>query len=228
MAREAGRNSDNEDDGPAAAASASPRDAAIDALLSLLADKGYAEIGLDEIAERAGLLLSGLRAAFPGKGAILAGFSERIDLAVLAGGPAEGDSDRDRLFDILMRRLDALKPYRAGLQGLARSARRNPMVACATVLASEKSMGWMLAAAGVRNDGFLGTISRGGTGLVFGEAMATWLSGDEPDDEKTMAALDKALRRGERAMGYVRDAYDFIATFGRRAREAAGLRSDTP
>src|SRR5262245_64329172 len=68
---------------------ANPRDAAIDALLALLAERSFADIGLEDIATRAGLSLSGLRAAFPGKVAILAAFSQRIDLAVLAGGPAE-------------------------------------------------------------------------------------------------------------------------------------------
>jgi AcrR family transcriptional regulator len=227
MAKRAGRRSDNDNDGGRAPGKQSPRDAAIDALMALLAERNFRDIGLDEIATRAGLSLSGLRAAFAGKVAILAAFSERIDLAVLAGGAAEGDSERDRMFDVLMRRFDALQPYRAGLKGLARSTQRNPALACATLLASDKSMGWMLAAAGIRHGGFLGTISRGGTGLVFAEAMATWLDGEAADNEKTMAALDKALRRGERAMGYVRDACDFLATFGRRTRDATSSRGAT-
>jgi len=37
-----------------------------------------------------------------------------------------------------------------------------------------------------------------------------------------MAALDRALRRGERAIGYVRDACDFVATFVRRGSRNAG------
>src|SRR3954454_8402243 len=136
----------------------SPRDAAIDALMALLAERRFGEIGLDDVATRAGLSLSGLRAAFTGKMAILTAFNERIDLAVLAGGPAEGDSERDRLFDVLMRRFDVLLPYRPALKSLARSAQWNPSIACATALASDRSMGWMLAAAGVRHGGFGGRL----------------------------------------------------------------------
>jgi hypothetical protein len=55
--------------------------------------------------------------------------------------------------------------------------------------------------------------------MVFAEAMRAWLD-DDPGNEKTMAALDRALRRGERAMGYLRDACDFVVSFGRRARDA--------
>jgi AcrR family transcriptional regulator len=199
----------------------SPRDQAIDALMVLLAERRYHEIGLHDIATHAGLSLSGLRAAFPGKMAILAAFNERIDLAVLAAGPAEGDSERDRLFDVLMRRFDALAPYRPALKKLARSAQTHPALACATAFAADRSMSWMLAAAGIRHDGFLGRVAKSGAGMVFAEAMATWVDGEDPDSEKTMAALDRALRRGERAMGYLRDACDFIASFAHRRRPAA-------
>ena len=54
--------------------------------------------------------------------------------------------------------------------------------------------------------------------MVFAEAMATWLADEDANNERTMAALDRALRRGERAMNYIRDACDFVATFVRRGR----------
>jgi AcrR family transcriptional regulator len=221
MARRPGRRSGGEKaESPRVAAP--PHEAAIDALMALLAERRFSEIGFDAIAERAGLSLSGLRAAFPGKIAILAGFTERIDLAVLAAGPAEGDSERDRLFDVFMRRLDALAPYRSALKNFARSA-RNPALVCAVAMMSDRSMAWMLAAAGVRHSGLLGRVAKSGSSMVFGEAMRTWLRDDDPDNEKTMAALDRALRRGERAMGYVRDACDFVASFGRRSRDAEAV-----
>src|SRR5438105_6756095 len=220
MARRPARRAAGSGREPSQSHAGSPRDAAIDALMALLADRRLGEIGLDAIATRAGLSLSGLRAAFPGKIAILAGFNERIDLAVLAAGPAEGDSERDRLFDVLMRRLEALAPYRAALKNLTRSAQLNPALACATAFGSDRSMTWMLAAAGIRHGGFLGRIAKSGTGAVFAETMATWLADDDPNNEKTMAALDRALRRGERAMGYIRDACDFVTTFTRRGRSA--------
>src|SRR3954447_16628676 len=96
----------------------SPRDQGIDAMMSLLAERSYGDIGLEDVAARAGLSLSGLRTSFHGKIAILAAFNERMDLAVLAEGPAEGESERDRLFDILMRRFDALAQYRASIRSL--------------------------------------------------------------------------------------------------------------
>jgi AcrR family transcriptional regulator len=196
-----------------------PRDAAIDAFMTLLADASFADIGLDAIADKAGLSLSALRGTFPNRVAILAAFAERIDLAVLASGPVEGEGERDRLFDILMRRLDAMTPHRAALLSIARAAAMNPAVACAVALSSNRSMRWMLAAARVEHAGFAGQIAVSGAGLAFAQAMNTWLRHDG-DNEKTMAALDSALRNGERAMGVIRDACGFVAGLARRARDA--------
>ncbi len=46
-----------------------------------------------------------------------------IDEADLAGLPP-----RDRVFELLMRRFEALVPFRPGLRRLARDARRDPCV----------------------------------------------------------------------------------------------------
>ena len=102
-------------------------DRAETALFELLADHPFAEIRLAAIAERAGVPLADLRAAYDGPLDILSGFARRIDVAVLAGDDPSmaGESRRERLLDALMRRFDLLAPHRAGLAGLRRSARRD-------------------------------------------------------------------------------------------------------
>ena len=70
----------------AKAAPASPRERIIDAFMALVAERGLVDIGLADIAEAADVSLAELRAEFPGKLAILAAFSKRIDEAVLAQG----------------------------------------------------------------------------------------------------------------------------------------------
>ena len=84
----------------------SDRDKAIDALMALLAERDFDDIGLAEVAGRAGLKLSQLRAEFGSTLAIFAAHVKDIDRAVLAGGEDMTDeSPRERLFDVLMRRL---------------------------------------------------------------------------------------------------------------------------
>ena len=101
--------------------------------MALLAEHPFEEIGLAEVAGRAGLKLSQLRAEFGSTLAILAAHIKDIDRAVLAGGDADMAEEpaRERLFDVLMRRLEALAPYKEAVRSLLRSARRNPGLALA-------------------------------------------------------------------------------------------------
>src|SRR5215217_6454640 len=97
-------------------------DRLIDAALQLIALHGWRRLSMVAIASEAGLPLLSLYRAFPSKAAILCAFSRRIDEAVLAA-PVEaeaGERPRDRVFDLLMRRFDALQPYRGALEVLDR------------------------------------------------------------------------------------------------------------
>ena len=74
---------------------------------------------LRDVAEAAGLGLADLYRLYPDKVALVAAFMARIDAEVLAGTPSQSDPEetaRDRLFDVMMRRYDALRPYRAALR----------------------------------------------------------------------------------------------------------------
>ena len=104
------------------------RDRIIDAFMALLAEKPIEQIGFAEIAERAGVSLSDLRDLFGSTLAILAAHMKEIDRAVLAGGDADmaEEPPRERLFDVLMRRLEALAPHKEAVRSLTRSAMRNP------------------------------------------------------------------------------------------------------
>src|ERR1700730_11649464 len=129
----------------------SPRDRIIDALMGLAAEKPFGEIGLAEIAERAGVSLAEFRDLFPSKGAILGAFSKRIDHIVLeeTGSDLAEEPVRERVLDIMMRRFDALKPYREALRSIARELRRGPLSIAAMNQVAMNSQRFMLAAAGV-------------------------------------------------------------------------------
>ena len=85
---------------------------------ALIAEKGFAEVTLRDVAAAAGLGLADLYRLYPDKVALAAAFMARIDAEVLAGTPRQIDPEetaRDRLFDVMMRRYDALQPHRAAL-----------------------------------------------------------------------------------------------------------------
>ena len=184
----------------------SDRDKAVDALMALLVEHSFEEIGLAEVAGRASLKLSQLRAEFGSTLAIVAAHIKDIDRIVLAGGEAETEETaRDRMFDVLMRRLEALAPYKDATRSLLRSARRNPGLAFALNAMAVRSQTWMLEAAGIGAHGPKGALRAQGAALMFARVLAVWLGDDDEGLDRTMAALDRALTSGARWAGFLDD-----------------------
>jgi AcrR family transcriptional regulator len=182
------------------------RDKAIAALMALLAEQPFENIGLSEVAGRAGLSLSQLRGEFGSTLAILTAHIKAIDRVVLDGAAADmsEESARDRLFDVLMRRIEALAPYRAAVEQLLRSARRNAGLAMALNALAVRSQRWMLTAAGIDSSGPRGAIRAQGAALMFARVLSVWVDDDDSLD-RTMAALDRGLASAERWVGFVDD-----------------------
>ncbi len=185
----------------------SDRDKAIDALMALLAEQPFEDIGLAEVAGRAGLKLSQLRAEFGSVMAIFAAHVKDIDRAVLAGGDAElaEEPARERLFDVLMRRLEAMEPYKDAVRSVMRSARRHPGLGFALNALAIRSQRWMLEAAGISANGPRGAMRAQGAALMFARVVDTWVDDDEPGHDRTMAVLDRGLTSAERWVGFLDD-----------------------
>jgi AcrR family transcriptional regulator len=183
------------------------REKIIAAFLSLLAEKPFERIGLSAIAKEAGVSLASLRGEFPSTLAIVAAHIKATDRAVLAEDASDmGDEPaRDRLADVLMRRLDILAPHRGAVRSLLRSARRDPPLALALNALALRSQRWMLNAAGIGAAGPLGVLRAQGLAVLFAGVLDTWTRDDEGDQARTMAALDRALARGERLAGLLDD-----------------------
>ncbi len=88
-----------------------------------------------KLAAESGLTEARVRAALPRKSAIVTALMRRVDAAVAAGGATDADdSARDRLFDVLMRRLDALAPYKAGLASVLADTATRPLTGWTTAV----------------------------------------------------------------------------------------------
>ena len=206
-----------------AAAAAAPRggdserDRIIAAFMTLLADKPIERIGFAEIAEGAGVSLAQLRNAFGSTIAILAAHMKELDRAVLAGGDADMGEEppRERLFDVLMRRIEILAPHKAAVRSLIRSASINPGLALALNGLTVRSQQWMLAAADISSSGPKGMVRAQGLALLFASVLRTWINDDDPGLARTMAALDRALARGQRWAGLLDNVCRIPACAGR-------------
>ena len=202
--------------------------------MELASEQRFEEISIRDICKAAGVSLADFRDAFPSKGAVLAGFSRRIDRAVLTqdGGELADESPRERLFDILMRRLEAMAPYREGLREATAWIRRDPAAALAMNQVVVGSMRFMLEAAGIEvEDGAAGAIKLQGLALAWARIVGVWLEDDDPGLSRTMAELDRELTRGERAVAGVDRLNDLASPLRALARAAfddAPSHSGTP
>ena len=175
-------------------------DHVIDTALALAAERGWSGLSLAEIAAEAKLPLSKVYPHFASKQEILAAFSRRIDAAVLAEELDADDleeSARDRLFDVMMRRFDALQPHKAALANILYDGLRNPLDGLAGAPQLARSLRWMLEAAGIGTGGVKGALRVKGLAAIYLATLRVWLRDDSPDLAKTMAALDGHLRRAE-------------------------------
>jgi AcrR family transcriptional regulator len=178
---------------------ASAQDRAVDALLELLADRDWNTITLGDIAGKAQMSLAELRSAYPSKGAILAGFARRIEQSVLKPSPEiDGQPARERLFDVMMRRFEALKPHKAAIRSARRGLLSDPMAASSWNKVEVNSAQWMLAAAGIEESGPYAALKAQGLAVIFTSLLGTFLDDDDPDLTKTMRELDVQLCLAER------------------------------
>jgi AcrR family transcriptional regulator len=183
-------------------------DRLINAALRLIAQHGWRRLSMAAVAAEAGLPILTLYRTFPSKPAILCAFSRRIDETVLAApleaeppGAEPDERPRDRVFDLLMRRFDALRPHRHALDVLGRELPGDPVAALALGAALLRSMAWMLEAAGISTHGPRGVIAVKLTAAAYAAVLRVWRRDDTPDLAPTMAALDRRLRGIERWLG---------------------------
>ncbi len=195
------------------------RERIISASLALAGERGWRDLSLGEIAAAAGVPLAELRKEFQSKAQILAAFSRALDIAVIEKFPAPGpDVARDRLFDVLLTRFELMQPYKAAIRQILEDLRASPGEALGQMRPALKSQYWMLAAAGISGEGGTGLLRVQGLLSIYGRVFKIWLDDDDPGMARTMAALDRRLRRGESIMRGFERFRDGLENFGRSLR----------
>lgn len=175
-------------------------DPALQAFWRVLAGGGWPALTMRAVAAEAGVPLASLRQRFASPMAMLRAHAAAVDAAVIEGTiEDETSTPRDRLFDVLMRRLDMLQPNRAGIVRLMRDLPRDPLLALWLASEQPRTMRWMLEAAGLEATGPKGTLRAHGLGVVWLATLHAWAKDESEDLPATMAALDRALDQADKA-----------------------------
>jgi hypothetical protein len=166
------------------------------ALWQVVAAWGWDGLTMRRLAASAGMPMAEVRRRCPCRLDLLRLHVETMDRTVLDGTvPDQGGAARDRVFDVLMRRVDALQAHRAGVLRLVEDMRRDPLLGLALLAAMPRSMAWMLEAAEVDTTGVAGLARAKGLTAVWLATVRAWMQDETVDLGPTMAALDRALDR---------------------------------
>jgi len=191
----------------------------IRAALKLAEHRGWRTISLADIASEAGVTLAEMRREFSGKRDILRAFAAELDRTVLRQAePDAAEPARDRIFEVLMTRFELMAPFKDALRAIARDLSGAPLSAAAHAEVIATSHYWMLNAAGIDTQTPLGALKVSGIAALYARVMRVWFDEDDPGNARTMAALDRELRRGERAMRQADRAVAALSGLGKTVR----------
>lgn len=171
--------------------------AAIKAVFDQAALRGWQDVSLVEAGQDSGLDLVRLRRRFPSRGAVLMRFGAEADGAALSGVPS--GTPRERLFDIVMNRFEALQVHRDGMLALLSALRTDPATSALLYAGTLRSMRWLLEGAGVPAAGISGVVRVHGLMALWLYALRAWEQDDSVDLSGTMAAVDRGLDRAMQA-----------------------------
>jgi ubiquinone biosynthesis protein COQ9 len=199
-----------------------PKGKLIAAAFKLAETRDWSSISLLEIAHAADLPLDEVRRAAGSKSQIISGFMRLVDDEMLKRAPTKvaDDGRRDALFEVIMSRFDILAPYKTALKSITKAGPADTTL----VMPYLNAQRWMLTAAGINADGASGLVRTGGLGSLYASVFRTWLDDDDAGLARTMAALDRRLRRGESTIKSFDSA---VAGVSRIATDLPGVLSET-
>jgi len=174
------------------------------AALELSATRAWSDIPLADIAAKAKLTLSDFHGVAAREDLVEA-MDAHFDRAMSAEGVPDETSARERLFDVIMLRFEAMEPYRAGISEITKFRESSLFHLVRLPNHRHASAAWALASAGLDNDaGAPASLKRIAIGIVIAQAERAWRKETSGDFALTMAALDKGLRRAEERLGQLR------------------------
>jgi hypothetical protein len=167
----------------------------IDTTFSLAGEIGWSAITLQRIGKTANIPLDETSAIFSSKWDILEAFRARTDLLITSQKTPtwSGQSVKDRLFDILMARIEIIEPWKAGISSIARHSVVQPLTAIRLFASLNKSMELMIKHVDAKTQGPGKFLQSHGLTIIYLLVLRQWISDPSSDLGSSMAELNKRL-----------------------------------
>jgi hypothetical protein len=138
-------------------------------------------------------------AELPDRMALLRALGRRLDAQMLdiATADLDGLSPRERVFELMMRRFDAMGPCKEGLRALSRQAAGDLGLIATGLCNVGRLSRWLLDAAETSDGPAARTVAQKVLGAIYVRVFNVWLDDDTPDMARTLAELDRRLQQAE-------------------------------
>ena len=162
----------------------------IRAAMDLCATQGWRSLSIEQIAQQADIPLDLLQTRFACKDDILNALFDQLDRSLMVVNDMPDESVRDKLFAMMMERLDLAAPYRPALTRM-----RKEGLPRRTLCRSQQWLEQLLIKADT--PARWRPIHGMALGAIWLMVLPTWFQDDSQDLAKTMAALDTQLGHAE-------------------------------
>ena len=166
---------------------------------ALVAERGWHHLSFTELARRADVPLVRVYAELPDRTALLRALGRRLDAQMLdiATADLDGLSPRERVFELMMRRFDAMGPCKEGLRALSRQAAGDLGLIATGLCNVGRLSRWLLDAAETSDGPAMRTVAQKVLSAIYVRVFNVWLDDDTPDMARTLAELDRRLQQAE-------------------------------
>jgi len=173
----------------------------IDASFRMIEANGWDAFTFQRLSEKNKISLKKIKEKFKSKNALLKEFSKMIDSKVEKNfdlNDMEKTSIKDNLFELIMLRLELMRPYRKALKKVLLSFKKKPLMIKSVSSSVSNSIDFYLELTNAYDKSIFDFFKKKSMLLIYSYIFTIWLQDDSEELSKTMSELDRLLSLAEK------------------------------
>ncbi len=173
----------------------------INAAFQMIEKLGWQNFSLKRLADEEKISVAEINQIFRKKEDILKEFSSMIDLQVEKNfdfRDLESSSTKDNLFELIMLRLELMRPYKKALKSIILVFRSNLSMIKSVSFKILNSLDFYLELTNAYDGSFFDIFKKKVILFIYTQTFMVWINDDSEEMSKTMSELDKMLSFSEK------------------------------
>ena len=180
----------------------------INAAFQMIEKQGWQKFSLKRLADEKKISIVEVNQIFRKKEDILKEFSSMIDLQVEKNfdfRDLENSSTKDNLFELIMLRLELMRPYKKALKNIILALRSNLSMIKSVSFKILNSLDFYLELTNAYDGSFFDIFKKKVILFIYTQTFVVWINDDSEEMSKTMSELDKMLSFSEKITNSFKD-----------------------